>query len=252
MSVRKVITVRLIYQTVLKIIVRITCVPTNFRMTTEFLNLYLANLKVFANEMDRNEQLIRLLNDSIKTLTLEVQHKLKQLFTEIITKQQMDMGPLEQNTQIKSIYFLIKQIQKIETEKRVLTRKVCDILDNYLNSFNVTSQVVGDVCDGELINIFSSIKPKVDHSVRPKVLIVDLIKKTESEDRKNDNESNLRVSHNVDKSVVDGFQNLNGVPFEDMPNSEIRNNVSDLIHRMDNLQVFTDKIFDICMEMRSR
>lgn len=227
-------------------------------MTAEFLKLYVENLEIFSLEMNRTEELIRLSNNDIIALTLVVEEKLKRLFTEMIDKQSVDSDLMEPNSQIKAIYVLMKQIQNINAEKRSLTRKACDILDKYLVSLdeNIGNVEMNNDSDTELSNAICSIKPHIRQpSVGGNALVVDLIRKIENDKTKNESKTDLMVVDDVNKNVEMFSQNfIKGMSLNDMPsaNAEPKSNVSELIHRLDNLQHFTDKIVDICLEMRRR
>lgn len=225
-------------------------------MTSAFIDFYIPILEVFSVELNRNEQLIRLLNNNNKMLTMEVQEKLTQLFADMIKKQQVDMEHIEHNSQIKLIYLLMKQMQKNDAEKRSLTRKTCDILDKYLASLyekvgSLTTNVNGNVRDKELFNALVSIQSKIGQPVRGKAKIVDSIKKMENGKTTNEKETNLVVLDDVNKNEAFFCQDLKGTSFTG-GSIESNSNIAALIHRMENLQMFTDKIFDICLEMKSR
>lgn len=227
-------------------------------MSSQFLRFYISNLKVFTHEMNRNQQLLQLLNTNIKAVTLEVQQKLKQLFAEMMKKQRFyDDTTAQQNSKIKIIYLLIRHIQKNQAEKRSLTRKACDILDKYLTLLNERANIaaayhpnVEDRHGDELLKTLSSIKLEINQPVQGNAVIIDLIKKMENGSAK-ESESNVMILDDVNKNieVFSSVHNFNGLAFEDT-SKKVTNNISDLIYRMDNLQVFTDKIVDICKEMR--
>lgn len=220
-------------------------------MTTQFLRFYVSNLKVLSSEMNRNQQLLQLLNDNIKRLTLEAEQRLKQFFADMMKSKRLYEDPVEQNTQIKIIYLLLKQIQKSDAEKRSLTRKACDILDKYLASLydevkSATTLNVQDRHGGELLQMLSSIQLQTDQPLQGNAVIIDLIKKMENGRAQNSNESNVLVLDDVNRNieVIGSVQNFKSLA--------VTNNISDLIYRLDNQQVFTDKIMDICMDMKIR
>lgn len=244
-------------------------------MISKFLKLYVEKLQKFSLEMNRIQQAILLSNNNVRTLALEVQEKFKQLFAEMIKKESLDSESMEENSQIKIIYLLMKQIQKINAEKRSLTRNACDLLDKYLESLDEHLKIfeINNDNDTDLLNTILLIKPVIRQPVGGKALVVDLIKQMENGQTKSINQSrqsengestSLNQSSQSDLMVVDDMNKnvemlsenfIEGMLLKDMPSGndfETKVNMSELIHRLNNLQHFTDKIFDICLEMRSR
>lgn len=229
-------------------------------MTAQFFNYYVSNLELLSVDLTRNQKLVEILNENIKTLSSEVQEKLKYLFAEMVRKPSWNEDSAEQNSQIKIIYLLTRQMQKSQAEKRSLTREACHILDKYLVSFEQKVQSLTthhlnseDRHGEELRNTLLSIKPLINQPVQGKAVIIDLIKKIESGSGPNSKQSDGMILDDVNKNIelFSSVQNFNSLKFAAMAKEAVHN-VSDLIHRVDNLQVFTDKIVDICSEIKNR
>lgn len=210
--------------------------------------------------MTRNQKLVEILNENIRTLNLEVQQKLKHLFAEMIKEQRLNEDTTEQNSQIKIIYLLMRQIQKSQAEKRSLTRKACDVLDKYLVSlkqqvqsataYDLNSDNHGD----ELRKTLLSIKMKMNQPVQGNAVIIDLIKKIESGRAPNSIPSDMMILDDVNKNIelFSSVRNFNSLKKYAAITKEAVSNVSDPVHRVDNLQVFTDKIVDIGLDIKNR
>lgn len=227
-------------------------------MASHFLKSYVSNLERLSIEMNQNQKLVILVNDNIKSLTVEVQQKFQQLLAEATKKQRFHEDPAIWS-QIKIIYLLMRQIQKSEAVKRSLTRSSCDILDKYLASLDekVNSATAHHRNDDhhadEFLKTLTSIKLHINQPVQGNAVIIDLIKKMENGREDDAKESNTVGGDGVNENieVPSSAQNIKSLTSDDRA-EKAKNNVSDLIHQMDNLQVFTDKIIDMCLEMKSK
>ncbi len=229
---------------------KLTILTINFNMMSQFLKSYISNMDVLCKELFRNQRSIQVLSDNIKTLTSDVEQKFKQLVVDMMKKQRSHGDDeTNRNFQIKVIYLLIRQIQKSDAEKRSLTRKACDILDKYLASMGRNVEIAQTHHpneDEDLLKTLSSIKLEVSQPMQGNAAIIDLIKKMES----GGPDENAKASTDVNKNVeVFGTAADN---CSDSTFGDVAKQITNLISRMDNLQAFTDKVIDICSEMRNR
>lgn len=228
-------------------------------MTYQFLSSYITSLSLLSKELGQNQRSIVRLNDSTKVSTLDIQQKFQEMFVDTIKLQTHPFDDddeeaaalVRRDSKLRLIYLLVRQIQRNEAEKQFLTREGCKIVDKFFASVNRSVEnaaahytSTGDH-GGLLLKTVDFVKDQLNQPVAGNAVIVELIKKLEKEQaEKNGKTSDVNENHEeMDKP---------GTSQSFMLREMAREMETLTTERIDNLQAFSEKVLNICTDIRRR